>query len=121
MLDDFRLEWLCRRTSKIFNVDREVFLETIERNEHLIDRFWNQNGRFHELSFALIFERQVHKKVLWKIIEIIDENDDQDEQQISLVFNRSIDDQTEFLGKMNLLFFVLVRRSTNNEKLLTKF
>ncbi len=79
MLDDFRLEWLCRRTCEMLNIDRSIFIDMLERNsgfnEDLIDKFLNMNTDLHERCYALIFHREDSIRKVWQIIEIIDEEE----------------------------------------------
>jgi hypothetical protein len=73
MLDDFRLEWLCRRTCEMLNIDRSIFIDMLERNsgfnEDLIDEFLNMNTDLHERSYALIFHREDSTREIWRMIE----------------------------------------------------
>ncbi len=73
MLDDFRLEWLCRRTCEMLNIDRSIFIDMLERNsgfnEDLIDQFLNMNTDLHERSYALIFHREDSTREIWRMIE----------------------------------------------------
>jgi hypothetical protein len=83
MIDDFRFEWLCRRTCQMLNVDRSIFLDMLERNngfnEDLIDKFLNMNTGLHERSYALIFHRENSKREVWQMTETIDEEEEFDE------------------------------------------
>lgn len=79
MLDDFRLEWLCRRTCDMMNIDRSIFIDMLERNngvnEDLIDQFLNMNTDLHERSYALIFHRKDSTREIWRMMEMINEDD----------------------------------------------
>jgi len=79
MLDDFRIEWICRRTCEMFNIDRSIFVDMLERNngfnEDLIDKFLNMNTALHERSYALIFHREDSTREIWQLIENIDEEE----------------------------------------------
>ncbi|CAF4189294.1 unnamed protein product, partial [Rotaria sp. Silwood2] len=106
MLDDFRLEWLCRRTCQMLNVDRSIFIDMLERNngfnEDLIDKFLSMNTALHERSYALIFHRDDSKRDVWQMIETIDEEelddfvDDENDQQLILNVNEPINTETEY-------------------------
>ena len=105
MLDDFRLEWLCRRTCEMLNIDRGIFLDMLERNngfnEDLIDTFLNINTDLHERLYALIFHCEDSIREVWQIAEMIDEEeleefDEENEQQIVLIVNEPIDPETEY-------------------------
>ncbi|CAF1502654.1 unnamed protein product [Adineta steineri] len=110
MLDDFRIEWICRRTCQMLNVDRSIFVDMLERNngfnEDLIDKFLNMNTALHERSYALLFHREDSTRKVWQMIDSIDEeedfdefdNDDDDEndQQFILTINEPIDAETEY-------------------------
>ncbi|CAF3536030.1 unnamed protein product [Rotaria sp. Silwood1] len=106
MLDDFRLEWLCRRTCQMLNIDRSIFINMLERNngfnEDLIDKFLTMNTALHERSYALIFHREDSKRDVWQMIETIDEEefddfvDDDNDQQLILNVNESINTETEY-------------------------
>jgi hypothetical protein len=79
MLDDFRIEWLCRRTCEMLNIDRSIFIDMLERNngfnEDLIDKFLNMNTGLHERSYALIFHREDSIREVWQLIETIDDDE----------------------------------------------
>ncbi|CAF0941568.1 unnamed protein product [Rotaria sordida] len=106
MLDDFRLEWLCRRTCQMLNIDRSIFIDMLERNngfnEDLIDKFLTMNTDLHERSYALIFHREDSKRDVWQMIETIDEEelddfvDDETDQQLILNVNEPINIETEY-------------------------
>jgi len=105
MLDDFRIEWLCRRTCEMLNIDRSIFVDMLERNngfnEDLIDKFLNMNTALHERSYALIFYREDSTREVWQMTEPIDDDDDdefdeENDQQIILNVNEPIDPETEY-------------------------
>ncbi|CAF1548071.1 unnamed protein product [Rotaria magnacalcarata] len=106
MLDDFRVEWLCRRTCQMLNIDRSIFIDMLERhngfNEDHIDKFLTTNTALHERSYALIFHREDSKREVWQLIETIDEeelndlDDDETDQQFILNINQPINIETEF-------------------------
>ncbi|CAF4411163.1 unnamed protein product [Rotaria sp. Silwood2] len=106
MLDDFRLEWLCRRTCQMLNVDRSIFIDMLERNngfnEDLIDKFLSMNTALHERSYALIFHHEDSKRDIWQMIKTIDEEelddfvDDENDQQLILNVNEPINTETEY-------------------------
>lgn len=79
MLDDFRLEWLCRQTCQMLKIDRSIFLDMLEENNGLnedrIDKFFTMNTGLHERSYALVFYRQESKREVWQRIETTDEDE----------------------------------------------
>ncbi|CAF3315011.1 unnamed protein product [Rotaria sp. Silwood2] len=91
MLDDFHLEWLCRRTCQMLNVDRSIFIDMLERNngfnEDLIDKFLSMNTALHEKSYTLIFHREDSKR---------DFVDDENDQQLILNVNEPINTEIEY-------------------------
>ena len=93
MFDDARLEWLCQRTCQMLNVERDIFIEMLERNENfnedLIDRFFNRKFDFPEHSFALLFHREISTRNIWTLIEIL--ADDDEVRQTSTYFQYLID------------------------------
>ena len=105
MLDDFRIEWLCQRTCQILNVTRSIFVEMLERNngvnEELIDTFFNTDG-----AYALIFHCENSTRDVWRMVEVIDEDDVEemvefvdDDQQFIFRVNEPIDAETEYPGE----------------------
>ena len=105
MLDDYRLEWFCQKVCHLFNVDRTIFVEMLQRNngfnEDLIDSFLNMNTDLHERSFALIFYREDSTRQVWQMISIIEDEDfDEDnDQEMSLTVNQPIHIETEYPSK----------------------
>ncbi|CAF2893462.1 unnamed protein product [Rotaria sp. Silwood2] len=106
MLDDFHLEWLCRRTCQMLNVDRSIFIDMLERNngfnEDLIDKFLSMNTALHERSYTLIFHHEDSKRDVWQMIETIDEEelddfvDDENDQQLILNVKEPINTEIEY-------------------------
>jgi hypothetical protein len=106
MLDDFRIEWLCRRTCDILHIDRSIFIDMLERNngfnEDLIDQFFQMNAALHERSYALIFHREDSTREVWQMTKPIDDDeefDEENDQQIILNINEPIDPETEYPRK----------------------
>ncbi|UJR10037.1 hypothetical protein I4U23_014260 [Adineta vaga] len=90
MLDDFRIEWLCRRTCQMLNIGRSTFIDMLERNND---------------PYALIFYREDSTREVWQMVETIDEDDfdefgvddeDENDQQLILTVNEIIDAETEY-------------------------
>ena len=138
MLDDFRIEWLCQRTCQILNVTRSIFVDMLERNngvnEELIDSFFSTNGAFHERSYALIFHCENSTRDVWRMVEMIDEDDveemvefvdDENDAQFICTVNEPIDAETEYPGEWTASnetrsyrsTFVLVDYIYNNARL----
>ena len=79
MLDDFRLEWLCRRTCQMLNIERSIFVSMLERNngfnEDLIDEFLHSDATIRERLYALIFYREDSRREVWQMFETLDDDD----------------------------------------------
>ncbi|CAF0910630.1 unnamed protein product [Adineta ricciae] len=109
MLDDFRLEWLCRRTCHMLNIERSIFVGMLERNngfnEDLIEKFLHSDAMIRERLYALIFYREDSRREVWQMFETLDDDDidefgvkdeDENEEQIVLTINEPVDAETEY-------------------------
>ncbi|CAF1057845.1 unnamed protein product [Didymodactylos carnosus] len=94
---------MCRLTCHMLGCDRITFVDMLERNngeiKDIIDTFLN-TFEGHERSYALVFHREDSTNEVWRLVGIVDEeefddiDDDENDRQLILNVNETIDENT---------------------------